>query len=307
MWTREYRGPLDSVLALQRSATGAIVEALHLEVTRSERAVLAHVPTASADAYDLYLRGRAAQIGAAPDDSSQRRSEDLHRAQSYYAQARVTDPDFAAPRASLAALHLALAQYDQTNARRDQARIEADAALRLEPGMPEAHEALATYWSLRGEPENAIREVERAMVGRPNASHLYRQLGNDLRQLGRLEEAASAFERASRLDPGNRYAHTHAGLTYGRLRRYHEAIAHWNHLIAMDSARTPFPQIVRAFHYLRLGDVDSLQAAVAPHPPGARPAGPGHLCPLHRPSRRAPLCRGARVARQREGRSDFRR
>ena len=93
-----------------------------------------HVPTARRKRTTSILRGRAAQIGAAPDDSSQRRMESLQRAQSYYAQARESDPDFAAPRAGLAMLHLALARYDRTSARRDQARIEAEAALRLNPG-----------------------------------------------------------------------------------------------------------------------------------------------------------------------------
>ena len=64
VWTREYRGPVNTVLALQRSATDGIAAALHLDLTRSERAVLMHVPTANAEAYDLYLRGRAAQIAA---------------------------------------------------------------------------------------------------------------------------------------------------------------------------------------------------------------------------------------------------
>ena len=262
VWTREYRGPASTMLALQRRATEGIIAALDLDVTRSERAMLRDAPTPSGDAYDLYLRGRAAQIAAASEDSSQQ-VVSLLRAQSYYARARERDPDFAAPRASLAMSHLVLAQYDRTSARRDQARLEAEAALRLQPGTPEAHEALASYWSLRREPSNAIGELERALAGRPNASHLHILLGINLRQLGRLDEAATAFEHASRLDPRNKDVHRQAALTYGRLRRYREGIAHWDRVIAMDSAREPFPQIIRAFHFLRLGDVDSVDAAIS--------------------------------------------
>ena len=155
-----------------------------------------------------------------------------------------------------------------TSARRDQARLEAEAALRLQPGMPEAHEALASHWLLRGELPNAINELERALAGRPNSSDLYRLLGVNLRQLGRWEEAITAFERASRLDPRNRRVHSQAALTYGRLRRYDEAIAHWDRVIAIDSARDPFPQIIRGFVYLRRGDVDSLEAAISRIPLG---------------------------------------
>jgi serine/threonine-protein kinase len=267
VWTREYRGPVNSVLALQRSATDGIVAALDVDLTRGERAVLTRVPTTSTEAYDLYLRGRAAQIDAAASDSS-RSVANLQRAQSFYARARESDPGFAAPRAGLAMSHLALVQFDRTNARRDQARIDAEAALRLQPGMPEAHEALASYWLLRDERSNAISELELALVGRPNSSDLYRLLGVNLRQAGRWDEAVSAIERASRLDPRNKVVHQQASLTYARMRRYDESIAHWDRVIAMDSTGDPSPRMIRGFNYLRRGDVDSLDAAISRIPLG---------------------------------------
>ena len=263
LWTREYTGPSNSVLALQRSATEGIVDALRIDLPRIERAALLRDPTTSADAYDLYLRGRVAHIGAAPDDSSPRRMASLERAQSYYARARESDPGFAAPRAQLALSHLALARYDGTNARRDQARIEAEAALRLEPGMPEAHEALASYWLLLGDAQKAIGELEMTLTERPNAPRLLSLLALNLFQLGRLEEAASTFERASRLEPRDKHVHAQAAVTYARLRRYDEAIVHWDRLIAMDSARDPTPQVLRGFNYLRRGNVDSLEAGIS--------------------------------------------
>ncbi len=279
VWSQVYRAPVNTVLSLQRSATDGIVAALDLDLTPGERAVLRRVPTDRAEAYDLYLRGRAAQIGAAsgnvslPQTPSQPKVENLQRAQSYYARARESDPAFAAPRASLAMAHLALARQDRTSARLDPARLEAEAALRLQPGMPEAHEALAAYWSIRGDQLKATGELERALANRPNASHLYRLLGVSLRQLGRWEEAVSALERGSRLDPRNRGVHSQAALTYARLRRYDESIAHWDRVIAMDSA-DPFSQVIRGFNYLRLGKVDSLDAAISRIPLGLDPRGP---------------------------------
>jgi hypothetical protein len=43
---------------------------------------------------------------------------------------------------------IALAGERPFHARRDQARLEAEAALRLQPGLPEAHSALGHYWVL---------------------------------------------------------------------------------------------------------------------------------------------------------------
>jgi serine/threonine-protein kinase len=277
-WTREYRGPANTVVALQRGATQGIAEALDVDLTRGERAVLRHVPTTNADAYDLYLRGRSAQMGAVsgnvtlPERLSGPQVEALQLAESYYAQARESDPGFAAPRASLAMSHLALARYDRTPARRDQARLEAEAALRLQPAMPEAHEALAAYWSLRADHVQTVVELERALASRPNASHLYRLLGAAFRQLGRWEEAVTALERGARLDPRSKAVHAQAALTYARLRRYDESIAHWDQVIAIDSG-DPFPQQIRGFNYLRLGKLDSLEAAIRRIPLG-RASGP---------------------------------
>ena len=273
VWTHEYRGTVNTVLALQQRATDGVAGALDIGVTRSERIALKLVATKSADAYDLYLRGRAAQLGAMfgnlsmPQNLTQPQVENLKRAQSYFARARESDPGFAAPRVGLAMSHLALSSYDRISARRDQARIEAEAALRLQPGMPEAHEALASYWSLQNDDLKSVGELEQALLERPNAAHLYRNLGLSLRQLGRWEEAVSAFERGSRVDPRNRSVHAQAAVTYARLRRYNESIAHWDQVIAMDSA-DQFPQMIRGFNYLRRGDVDSLEAAIRRIPLG---------------------------------------
>jgi eukaryotic-like serine/threonine-protein kinase len=274
----DYFGPAATMHALQRGATEAIITALGLDVTGGERAMLRRVPTENPEAYDLYLRGRSAQSSAESEQYGlgalqPTAVESLQRAESYYARARELDPAFAAARARLALSQLALAPYGQTNARRDQGRSEAEAALRLQPGIPEGHDALASYWMLRGERLNAIAELEQALVGLPNAPHLYYRLGVNLRHAGRWEEAVVAFERASRLDPLNTPVHTQAALTLARLRRYEEAITHWDRVIAMDTVGDPLPRRVRGLNYLRLGNVDSLDAAISRIPLAPDPAG----------------------------------
>lgn len=268
VWTREYRGPDSTVLALERRATEGIIGALDLDLTSSERAELRQIPTVSAEAYDLYLRGRAAQVTADADTGQERIVERLQRAQSYFAKARESDPNFAAARAQLALSHLALGQYDRTAARSEPARIEAEAALRLEPATAEAHEALASYWMRQGDRLKAVAELEQALAARPHGARLLGVLGTNLREIGRWEEAVSALERASRYDPRNPAAHYEASVTYGRLRRYRESISHWDRVIAMDTTGDPIPQMIRGQNYLRMGEVDSLAAAISRIPLG---------------------------------------
>jgi eukaryotic-like serine/threonine-protein kinase len=269
IWTRDYQGPVDAVHALQQRATHAIIAALRVDVTRSERERLARVPTTSPLAYDLYLRGRAVALGNAPSGVEYSRLERLQHAQSYYARSRNIDPDFASARARLALTHLGLAAvHGRTQERRDQARLEAEAALRLQPGLPEAHDALAWYWQLHGDLPNAVGEVELALAGRPNDARLHLQLGAMLRSLGRWDEAVIALDRATRFDPRRVDAHMQAALTYSRLRRYDQAIAHWDRRIAMDSTSDPFPYLIRGHAWFRRGNLDSLEAAVARVPLG---------------------------------------
>ncbi len=69
---------------------------------------------------------------------------------------------------------------------------------------------------------------------------------------------------AIRADPRNRGAHFEAATTYSRLRRYQDAIHHWDRVIAMGPSDDPFPRLIRGHQFLRLdGTVDSLEAALA--------------------------------------------
>lgn len=272
-WRREYRGPDSVVAGLQRAATAAIVGALNLGLSRDEAAALTRTPVRDAAAFDLYLRGKAAEIGARRSPSQAAIVEGLQQAQAFFARAREREPSFAAARARLALASLALAPYDQTAARSEPARLEAEAALRLDPANGEAHEALAWYRLRRNERVQAVAELERALVARPNDAQLHALLGSNLRALGRWVEAAAALERASRFDPLNPARHRQAALTYARMRRYLESIAHYDRMIALAPVPEAFPQFIRGFNYLRLGNVDSLVAAVSRIPYGDDPGG----------------------------------
>jgi serine/threonine-protein kinase len=209
--------------------------------------------------WDLFLRDRSLQMRGA--DAS---LENLRQAQSLYTRARDLDPDFARARAQLAFSHMTIATtYERTQERNDQARLEAEAALRLQPGQSEAHEALGQYWRARGDPLKALAEFEWALEGSPSSSALHLILGYMLRELGRWQEAADALERSMRFDPRNISAHRQAALTFSRMRRYDDAIRTWDRVIALEPPGDPFPLIVRAAQFLRRdGTIDSLEAAL---------------------------------------------
>jgi eukaryotic-like serine/threonine-protein kinase len=258
------------LVQLQRETSRAIVAALNVDVSASEREMLDHLPTTNPQAYQLYLQGRGIEVSDAFRHGSLATTESWQGAHSLYARARELDPNFAIARARVAYTALGLVAYggDRTRARSDQARLEAEAALRIHPGLPEAHEALGYYWSFERDQPKAVAELGNALAGFPNMGDLYAGLAMSLRSLGRWDEAVRAFESAIRFDPRHRGAHREVALTHSRLRRYEDAIRHWDRVIALDDT-DPTPHLLRGHAYQRLeGTVDSLEAALARIPAG---------------------------------------
>jgi eukaryotic-like serine/threonine-protein kinase len=253
---------LGSLPDLQASIARETASALRLDGRRVIlRTRSTTAPTTNAEAWDLYLRGRAVHV------HGRGRAEALQQALSYYAMARELDPGFALARARLAEVHAAIAlRGDTTAARREQARLEAEAALRTDPGLAEAHAVLSTYWSLNRELEHAAEAQQRAVAAAQNRPDLRLMYALRLRNLGRWEEAATQMEHAIRLDPHNVDALGQAALTFGRMRRYRESIGAWDRLIALQPDNV-LSQLVRGHNYFRLGIIDSLAATLERIPP----------------------------------------
>ena len=183
-----------------------------------------------------------------------------------------------------------------TDGRREQARVEAEIALRRRPGLAEAREALATYWILKGEVANAIEELGLALDAFPNSADLRVALGKALAQAGRFNEAVAEFDHATRLEPGNLSAALEAATTYNWLRRREEAMRAFDHAIALAPEDHTI-KMIKGQAYLRWkGIADTLAAAMERIPPDWDPDEHGYVCPLHRILGPAPIRRRGRHA-----------
>jgi tetratricopeptide (TPR) repeat protein len=200
--------------------------------------------------------------------------ENMRAAQALYSQARTLDPSFAVARAQLATAHMfSAATYDTTQARLEQARLEAETALRLQPELFEAHQALSAYWNRRGELPKAIEELEVGLKSTPNHVGLLLSLGQLYTTAGRWEDAVAQFDRATRLDPRNPYAYWLAATTYLRLRRDEEAMLALDRLIEV-SPDDHQAKVIKGHTYLRwTGTADMLAAALQRVPSNWDPNG----------------------------------
>jgi serine/threonine protein kinase/tetratricopeptide (TPR) repeat protein len=270
LWTRRYVRPPTDLRDIQRDAARGIAAALHLDLTTDQRALLLKPTTTSAQAYDLYLRGRALELEGSPPDFFSMSPENIRVAQSLYWRARELDPAFAIARARLALTHMYSAlRYDSAQSRREQARLEAETALRLEPRLSEAHEALMLYWAFNGrDTARSLEELRLALEGSPDNANLHVTLGIAYRQLGRWEDAVRELDRGMRLEPRNPRPSMEAAHTFSRLRRYEESIRAWDRVIALVP-EDGIAQLIRGYVYLRwTGSADTLAAALDRMPAG---------------------------------------
>jgi tetratricopeptide (TPR) repeat protein len=237
------------------AARAALAAVITMLLAASARVVpLPLGATRNTEAYHTYLRAREYE-----------RTGPLSAADTLYRRALALDPDFALARARLA-LVLILSGPRQ-EVRLEQARQEAMAALRTQPGQADAHFALGQYWQMRNDHTRALAEFSKARKPLRKSSALHSAIGTSYRALGRWPEAVTAYEQALRLDPTNISDAPALAITYGRLRRYRESQRTWDRYIA----RTPDAygaMLVKGYSVTRShGLADTLAAALRRIPP----------------------------------------
>ena len=145
LWAERYDRTLDDAFAVQSDIARQIVAAVGATVTGTEAGAIAAVPTQNAEAYQFYLQG--VEYKRRPGF----RRENLVIAQQLYERALALDSSFALAHAAVSYVHAVMYKwgYDQSTTRLELAQREADEALRLAPGLPQAHLALGVLYHAR--------------------------------------------------------------------------------------------------------------------------------------------------------------
>jgi serine/threonine-protein kinase len=282
LWAERYDRTLDDAFAIQSDVAQRIVAAVGAALSSTEQQGLAAAPTANAEAYRLYLQGRAYFIRPGYLRSN------FVIAQQLYERALGLDPGFALAHAGLSEVHGSLFWHrlDPWPTRAVRQMEEAEAALRLAPDLPQAHVAmgLAHYYGRR-DWRRALEEYAIALRGLPNDAELWQEIGWVRRRLGDWDAVLAAFERAAQLDPREASLFRNLGATYRSLHRYAEAVR------AYDQALSLAPDyheaaISKAWAYVRWqGQLDTLRAVLSVLPRDADPEdetrGAQHVRLLH--------------------------
>ena len=220
------------VFVLQAEIAEELITALRLQLTGDERRRLAKRYTTSAEAYQLYLRGRYFL--------NQRTGEALGSARVLFERAVAADPDYALAYAGLAdccsliAVSLRTSFVSQLV---EQARAAAVKSLELDERLAEGHASLAFVkfrfdWDWQG------AEAEFAIALDLNPGHAPSRQWHAmyLASRARFDAALAEMRRALELDPLSLVIQTGIGRILHFGGRFDEAIDQYGHVIATNPA-----------------------------------------------------------------------
>jgi tetratricopeptide (TPR) repeat protein len=180
---------MKDVFELQDEIARKIADALRVTLTPQEEQALALKPTADANAYDVYLRGK----------SYARRLtlKDLEFALQMFENAVVIDPRFALAHAAIANVCAQFHNYyDRDPKWIDRAVAAAQRAAQLQANLPEV--LVAESWILHTESKHdeAIEKLKAVIERSPGTDGVYYLLGRSLFATGRYQEAVEMAEDA---------------------------------------------------------------------------------------------------------------
>ncbi|HUP90677.1 MAG TPA: winged helix-turn-helix domain-containing protein [Solimonas sp.] len=269
VWAAEYDAELGDIFKVQAEIAEQITRAVRAELRPEEQARIEKPPTRNVAAYELYLRAQAIVNQAGPG-AAQRYPESVAQLE----RAIALDPDFAAAYAQLSMVHRELywSGLDPAPARLDRARAAADTALRLDPGLAQAHAARGMYF-YQGPQNYAAAEHELAQAKRlaPGDAAIQSSLAELLRRKGQWEEALAGFAAAARLDPRNEAALSEHASTLYAMRRYAAAEQAYARMIPV-AARPDLVKVDQAaVRFARTGELEPLENALAQIPSAPDP------------------------------------
>jgi adenylate cyclase len=196
LWAERYDRDLTDIFAIQDEISEAIVTALRLKLLPEEKKAIENRGTASADAYNLYLKARQHWIsGVYGDPNKDQAIARLCR------QAVALDPKYAQAWALMALAQAELRFWHGDSS--EDALPAAERALSLNPDLPEARCVKARYLEQEGHEDEASKEVEAALRLDPESWEVNREAARLLFRDGRFREAIPFFEKASNLMNGD--------------------------------------------------------------------------------------------------------
>ena len=265
LWAKTYDRDLADVFAIQSEVAQEIADSLQAKLSPAEANTLATAPTKDTAAYDLFLKGEYEERLA---DSSLK-PESFDQAAAWYRQAIARDPNFALAMARLVQNRIAYHWFveQMSEAELAQVRSMAEQAVALAPNLAQVHVALGQfYYHGYRQYDQALVEFNRALQLQPSASAALEYSGYVHRRQGQWEHCLAELKRALEADPRNASLAANVSNTYIPLRMWKEAARAARHSLeldpyAVDGMRTLIGSILGGS-----GDINEAQRVLATFP-----------------------------------------
>ncbi|MGD1975942.1 MAG: tetratricopeptide repeat protein [Gammaproteobacteria bacterium] len=206
-WSETLEGTMKDIFALQETIVRQVGKAVGIEVQPDARE---SATTDNARAYEFYLTGRGYFVKGT--------LADLAHAVMLFSRATETDPEFVRAWVDLAETYaLQVIYYEGSDAERQAADAASEKAVALAPGRGDAHAARGIAHLASEEYEEAAIECDRAIELDPSLWKAYYNYARASYHQGQMEEALGLFEKAAKINGSDYQSPLLAAPIYKRL------------------------------------------------------------------------------------------
>jgi TolB-like protein len=196
LWAERYDRPFRDLIAVQEEIIGHLLQVLPVQVSKAERERLARRYTRNLEAYDYFLRGKAAFLARQPAEN--------RVARQLYERAIELDPAFARAYAGLALTHADdyRNQWTADGKRSLATALQlAETALQMDPDIPDVYGVLGYIRAVHHDYQRAIQLHERAVKLDPSYADAYAYIGASYTLMGQPAKTIPFMRTAMRLNP----------------------------------------------------------------------------------------------------------
>jgi len=227
LWAKAYERDVREIITLQQDVADNIVSEIQPKLRPQESASVSREQQINPEAYDAYLQGmyfsqKFNQVGN-------------RRALQYFEVSIRKDPSYALGYAGLSNVYSELAYYQRPVEVMPKAKEAAEAALKIDNTLANAHAALAwVKWVYDWDFASAEKEFQRAIQFNPGLTVGHGMYAIFLDSMGRFEESFREFQIARQLDPVSVGLIRNAAEHFRYMRQYDRAIAENLRALEMD-------------------------------------------------------------------------
>jgi TolB-like protein/Tfp pilus assembly protein PilF len=264
LWSQSYDRDNGDVLQLQTEIATAVAEALKVTLLPAAQAKNQLGGTHNPAAFDAYLRG-------AKTATAIHNEKDLQVVIAAYTDAIRLDPNYAMAIARRSKAFMVYGDQfasgpEDRKRRFDEGHADAQRAIALAPDLAEGHLALAAFFQMGAlDFAHASEEYEGALALAPGDARVLRDSSWFAAMMGRADRSVAAARRAVMLDPLDWRSYNRLGLALFYARQYDEAIAAFQHNLALDPDN-PNASALLGFAHYNLGKFDSAREACETKP-----------------------------------------